>query len=86
MRVLTLTYALYQLITVGFEIWLLGETSSGTAFLVIRFLVGTVATFVGFGVAMFYVDRRLRDVPGFPGVMNQLEDLGALIEQDRSRR
>ena len=61
MRVLTLTYALYQLITVGFEIWLLGETSSGTAFLVIRFLVGTVATFVGFGVAMFYVDRRLRD-------------------------
>lgn len=86
MRVLTLSYALYQLITVGFEIWLLGETSSGTAFLVIRFLVGTVATFVGFGVAMFYVDRRLRDVPGFPGVMRQLEDLGALIEQDRSRR
>ena len=60
MRNVTLAYAVYQLITVGFEIWLLGETDSGTLFLVVRTAVGTVAGFVGFLLAVFYADRRLR--------------------------
>ena len=63
MRNITLAYAVYQLATVGFEIWLLGESDSGSAFLIIRTLVGTVAGFVGFLVAicLLYTSPSPRD-------------------------
>lgn len=83
MRHITLAYAIYQLVTVGFEIWLLGESDSGTAFLIIRTLVGTAAGFVGFMVAVAYVDRRLRAIPGFGGVMPMFEEIGLALEQRR---
>lgn len=83
MRNLTLAYAIYQLVTVGFEIWLLGETDSGTGFLIIRTLIGTAAGFVGFIVAVFYVDRRLRGIPDFPGVMHLFEEIGLALEERR---
>jgi len=85
MRNITLAYAVYQLVTVGFEIWLLGESNSGTAFLIIRTLVGTVAGFIGFMVAVFYADRRLRTIPEFPGVMEMFEEIGLKLEQRREQ-
>ena len=84
MRNLTLSYAIYQLITVGFEIWLLGETESGTGFLIIRTVIGSVAGFFGFLAAIFYADRRLKGIPDFPGVMNQFEEIGLVLEQRRA--
>lgn len=84
MRNLTLAYAVYQLVTVAFEIWLLGESDSGTTFLIIRTLVGTAAGFVGFFIAIFYADRRLRSIPGFPGVMAMFEEIGIALEQRRA--
>lgn len=87
MRNLTLAYAVYQLVTVGFEIWLLGETDSGTGFLIIRTLIGSAAGFIGFIAAVFYLDRRLRPVPGFDGVMPMFEEIGiALEERKRSEQ
>lgn len=84
MRDLTLAYAVYQLVTVGFEIWLLGETDSGTGFLVIRTLIGSAAGFVGFIAAVFYVDRRLRAIPWFDGVMPMFEEIGLALEERRA--
>lgn len=87
MRNLTLAYAVYQLVTVGFEIWLLGETESGTGFLIIRTLIGSAAGFIGFIVAVLYVDRRLRAIPSFDGVMPMFEEIGlALEERKRSEQ
>ena len=83
MRHITLAYAVYQLVTVGFEIWLLGKSDSGTAFLIIRTLVGTAAGFVGFVAAVAYVDRRLRSIPGFGGVMAMFEEIGLALEERR---
>lgn len=83
MRNLTLAYAIYQLVTVGFEIWLLGETESGTGFLIIRTLIGTVAGFAGFIAAVFYLDRRLRQIPDFQGVMHLFEEIGQALEERR---
>jgi len=74
----------YQLVTVGFEIWLLGESESGTAFLIIRTLVGTAAGFIGFIAAIFYADRRLRAIPGFPGVLDMFEEIGLKLEERRA--
>lgn len=85
MRNLTLAYAFYQLVTVGFEIWLLGETESGTFFLIIRTLIGSVAGFFGFLGAVFYADRRLRAIPQFPGVMEMFEQIGVALEQRRGK-
>ena len=84
MRDITLAYAIYQLVTVGFEIWLLGESDSGTAFLIIRTIVGTAAGFIGFLVAVAYADRRLRSIPGFPGVLAMFEEIGLALEQRRA--
>ncbi len=83
---LTLGYAIYQLVTVGFEIWLLGETESGSGFLLIRTAIGMVGGFVGFLAAAFYAERSLRGIPGFPGVMQMFEDIGMQIEADRAKR
>lgn len=84
MRNLTLAYAVYQLVTVGFEIWLLGETDSGTGFLIIRTLIGSAAGFIGFIAAVFYVDRRLRIIPEFDGVMPMFEEIGLALEERRA--
>jgi hypothetical protein len=84
MRNLTLGYAVYQLVTVSFEIWLLGSTDSGTGFLIIRTLIGTASSFVGFILAIWYADRKMRPIPGFDGVLPMLERIGALIEADRA--
>ena len=86
MRNLTIVYAVYQLVTVGFEIWLLQNSASGTAFLIIRTLVGTASGFVGFLLAVVYADRRLRGIPDFPGVLHLFEEIGLAIEEDRAAR
>jgi len=84
-RNVTLAYAIYQLISVAFEIWLLDSTESGTGFLVIRTLVGWVAGFVGFFIALFYVDAKLKPIDGFDGVMPMMEEIGEALEADRAR-
>lgn len=81
MRNLTLAYSVYQLVTVGFEIWLLGETDSGTAFFLLRTVASTATGFVGFFIALFYTDRSLRAIPGFGGVMDMFEQIGLALEQ-----
>lgn len=86
MRNVTLSYALYQLASVGFEIWLLGATESGTGFLIIRTLVGWVAGIVGFILIALYADRSLRHIPGFDGVMALFERIGLALEADRVDR
>jgi len=83
MRNLTLAYAVYQLVTVSFEIWLLTASDSGTVFLLVRTLVGTAASFVGFFVAAFYANRSLRDIPDFPGVLPMFEEIGMILEERR---
>ncbi len=83
MRNLTLGYSIYQLITVGFEIWLLGETESGSNFLIIRTIIGAGAGFFGFLGAVFYADQRLKKIPGFNGVMESFEEIGVILEQRR---
>ena len=83
MRNLTLAYAIYQLVTVGFEIWLLGETESGGTFLIIRTIIGAGAGFFGFLAAAFYADRRLRKIPGFAGVMESFEEIGLILDERR---
>lgn len=84
-RNVTLAYAIYQLVSVAFEIWLLDSTESGTGFLVIRTLVGWAAGFVGFFVALFYIDGRLKHIDGFDGVMPMMEEIGIALEADRAR-
>ncbi|MGI9607095.1 MAG: hypothetical protein ACR2P0_13240, partial [Acidimicrobiales bacterium] len=86
MRNLTIAYSIYQLVSVGFEIWLLANSASGTVFLVIRTLVGTASGFFGFMIAVFYADRKLRGIPGFPGVMHQFEQIGIALEEGRAAR
>lgn len=85
MRNLTLAYAVYQLVTVGFEIWLLDASDSGTFFLIVRTLVGTASGFVGFMVAVLYADRRLRGIPGFSGVLAMFEEIGLALEERRAQ-
>ena len=85
MRNLTIGYAIYQLLTVGFEIWLLGETESGSNFLIVRTIIGIGAGFVGFLGAAFYTDRRLRAVPGFAGVLETFEQIGLAMEERRKQ-
>lgn len=84
MRNITLAYAVYQLVTVGFEIWLLGESNSGTTFLIVRTLVGTAAGFIGFLIAIAYADRSLRSIPEFPGVLDMFEEIGLKLEERRA--
>lgn len=84
MRNITLAYAIYQLITVGFEIWLLANTESGSGFLIIRTLVGSVAGFVGFIAAIVYSDRKMRPIPGFDGIMAMFERIGEVLERQRA--
>lgn len=83
MRNLTLGYAVYQLVTVAFEIWLLTNTDSGTGFLLIRTGVGWLSGFVGFFAAALYADRGLRPIPGFPGVLTLFESIGEALEARR---
>jgi len=85
MRNITLAYAIYQLVSVGFEIWLLANTESGSGFLIIRTLVGTVAGFVGFIVAIVYSDRKMRRIPGFGGIMAMFEQIGEVLEEQRAQ-
>ncbi len=85
MRNLTLSYAVYQLVTVGFEIWLLGSTDSGSSFLIIRTVIGTGAGFFGFLAAVFYADQRLRKIPNFSGVMEMFEEIGQALEERRAK-
>ena len=84
MRNITLAYAVYQLVSVVFEIWLLVVTESGSGFLIIRTLVGTVAGFVGFILAVVYSDRRMRRIPGFVGILAMFEQIGERIETERA--
>jgi hypothetical protein len=85
MRNITLAYGIYQLVSVGFEIWLLANTESGTGFLIIRTLVSTVAGFVGFIGAVIYSDRKMRAIPGFVGIMAMFEQIGEVLEAQRAR-
>ena len=86
MRNVTLAYAFYQLVSVGFEIWLLDSTESGTSFLIIRTLVGWLSGVIGFVAVAFYADHSLRTIPGFPGVMKLFEQIGLALEADRLQR
>ncbi len=72
MNRITLGVALVVFASVGFDIWLL-QNASTNKFVLIR--MGTnwgasMATLVCIG---FYLNRRLRRIPGFPGLMLLLE-------------
>lgn len=84
MRNITLAYGVYQLVSVGFEIWLLANTESGSGFLIIRTLVSTVASFVGFIGAVIYSDRKMRRIPGFVGILAMFEQIGEVLETQRA--
>lgn len=71
--------ALIVLASVGFDTWLL-QNASVNKFVLIRLGVNwgaSIATILGVGL---YLDRRLRRIPGFPGMMplveRRLGDLG----------
>ncbi len=64
--------ALVVFASVGFDTWLL-QNASTNKFVLIRLGVNwgaSVATILGAGV---YLDRRLRRIPGFPGMMPLIE-------------
>ena len=78
-RRVSIAVALIVFASVGFDIWLL-QNASINKFVLIRLGVNwgaSVATILGMGL---YLDRRLRRIPGFPGLMLLLErrmgDLG----------
>lgn len=78
-RRVSIAVALIVFASVGFDIWLL-QNASINKFVLIRLGVNwgaSIATILGVGL---YLDRRLRRIPGFPGMMplveRRLGDLG----------
>ncbi|MCY3862393.1 MAG: hypothetical protein OXG34_15945 [bacterium] len=78
-RRVSVAVALIVFASVGFDIWLL-RNASINKFVFIRLGVNwgaSIATILGVGL---YLDRRLRRIPGFPGMMDLVErrlgDLG----------
>ncbi|MDE0115948.1 MAG: hypothetical protein OXT07_04950 [bacterium] len=78
-RRISVAVALIVLASVGFDTWLL-QNASTNKFVLIRLGVNwgaSMVTILGVGL---YLDRRLRRIPGFPGMMplveHRLKDLG----------
>ncbi len=78
-RPVSIAVGLIVFASVGFDIWLL-QNASINKFVLIRLGVNwgaSIATILGMGL---YLDRRLRRIPGFPGIMSlverRLRDLG----------
>lgn len=71
-RRVSIAVALIVFASVGFDIWLL-QNASINKFVLIRLGVNwgaSIATILGMGL---YLDRRLRRIPGFPGIMPLVE-------------
>lgn len=70
MAVITVIAAVYEFISAGFDVWLLFiRDASANEFVIIRYIVNWGASSVAVFGALWYLGRRLRDVPGFPGLM-----------------
>lgn len=71
-RRVSIAVALIVFASVGFDTWLL-QNASTNKFVLIRLGVNwgaSIATILGMGL---YLDRRLRRIPGFPGMMALVE-------------
>ena len=62
----------YQLLTSVWDIWLYNQTSVD-GYVAIRALVGWPAGFIVSCLGLWYADRALRAVPGFPGLLDLLD-------------
>lgn len=74
-----------QLVSAAFDVWLFNN-SSVDGYLIIRFVVNwplTTALLLG---AMFYLSRKLSEIPGFPGMNELLEERMAQYEQALKER
>lgn len=70
--VLSLVWATYLALSGAFDIWLLSE-SSANGFVIIRFLVSWPVSTGATAIAMVWANRRLNQIPGFPGLVTLLE-------------
>jgi hypothetical protein len=76
---LTVIAGVWQFITSAWDIWLFRQTSVD-GYLIIRTLVGWPAATVAILGSLFYLNRAMRDIPGFTSVFETLE------QADRKRR
>jgi hypothetical protein len=72
MNHLTLFAGVYELGSAAWDIWLYNHSST-SGFVVIRLLVNYVATFVAIFGGLFYMDVRLKRIPGFGGLLELAE-------------
>ena len=69
---LTVAVGCWQFLTSAWDIWLFNWTSSARGYVLIRFLVGWPASTLATLVAFVWVDRALRPVPTFTGILDLL--------------
>ncbi len=71
-KILTFAFGAWLLVTSAFDFWLFNQTSTD-GYVIIRAIAswpaGVVLTLLGF----WYIDRSLRVVPGFSGILDLLE-------------
>lgn len=68
----TVAVGCWQFLTAAWDIWLFNRTSSAGGYVLIRFLVSWPAGTLASLVCFFWVDRALRSVPDFPGILDLL--------------
>ena len=68
---LTVALGCYQFLTSAWDIWLFNQTSA-SGYVLIRFIVGWPIGTLASMVAIFWADRALRRVPGYPGILDLL--------------
>ncbi len=68
----TICIALVVFVSVGFDTWLL-QNASINKFVLIRLGVNWGLSLIVIVISSLYLNRRLRRIPGFPGLMNLLE-------------
>ena len=72
-------------LTAGFDIWFLGVTDPDQ-YVLFRYLFNW-PLYVGFtALSLMFLSKRLSRIPGFPGIMNLLEQQAELRTAARKRR
>ena len=72
--------SIYYAISAGFDIWLYNNNDAN-GYVIIRLIVNWPAGLVVFWLCVWYLVRRLREVPEFPGLMKLFEARTERIEK-----
>ena len=85
MNHLTIFAGVYELASGLWDIWLYNHSST-SGFVVIRLLSNWVATFVAIFGAIFYLDVRLKRIPGFGGLLELAESVMEGSDKSKTNR